>query len=123
MILVDTSVWIDHLRSGDAALADRLNRSQVLTHPFVLGEIALGNLANRATVLGALAGLPTITVASDAEALAFIDAAPLHGLGIGHIDAHLLAAVRLTPGAILWTRDRRLGAAAAGVGVLVLSGV
>lgn len=112
MILVDTSIWVDHLRKADSALSGLLNRSQVLTHPFVIGEVALGNLQQREVVIGALRNLPTSTVAGDDEVLQFIDTHALAGLGIGYVDAHLLAAARLTPGASVWTRDRRLAGVA-----------
>lgn len=108
MILVDTSVWVDHLRSGEPQLAALLEHGQVLIHPAVIGEIALGSLRQREQVLGALANLPRLTLATDAEVLRWIEAAPLWGRGIGFLDAHLLAAARLTPGTRLWTRDRRL---------------
>lgn len=117
MILVDTSIWVDHLRAGDAGLAALLDQGRVVIHPHVLGELALGNLSQRAVVMGALAGLPGVTVAGDAEVLSFIDSAPLYGLGVGYIDAHLLAAARLTPGVSVWTRDRRLKAAADTLGL------
>ena len=107
MILVDTSVWIDHLRHGDAELVDALNQFQVLIHPFVLGEIACGNLQARSTVLTLLGSLPAATVATDEETLAFIEQHALMGRGIGYIDAHLCASARLS-GAQLWTRDKRL---------------
>lgn len=112
MILVDTSVWIDHLRKHDAQLAGALEAGTVLTHPFVIGELALGNLRQRRVVLDALSDLPRATVANDAEALTLIEGQRLFGLGIGYIDAHLLAATRLTSGAALWTRDRKLRAVA-----------
>ena len=112
MILVDTSVWIDHLRGGDAVLESLLDRGGVLGHPFVIGELALGNLRRRDLVLGALRQLPRAAVASDEEVFGFIEARRLFGHGIGYIDAHLLASVRLTPDARLWTRDRRLRAIA-----------
>jgi predicted nucleic acid-binding protein len=108
MILVDTSVWIDHLRSGDVELTKLLNTGQVLTHRFVIGELALGSLQNRNNVLSALQNLPQVTIASDVEVLHFIEAHALFGKGIGYVDAHLLAAVRLSPGTLLWTRDKRL---------------
>jgi predicted nucleic acid-binding protein len=84
----------------------------VLGHPFVLGEIALGRLRRRDAVLALLADLPQAVVASDAEVLALVEASGLAGSGLGYVDVHLLAAVRLTPGARLWSRDRRLAAAA-----------
>ena len=117
MILVDTSVWADHLRTGDAALAALLNAGSVLGHPFVVGELALGHLRQRRTVLDLLSNLPQSLVASDAEVLRFIDANAIFGRGVGYIDAHLLAATRLTAGARLWTRDKRLGEVAGALGV------
>ena len=117
MLLVDTSIWIDHLRSGDPALAASLEKQQVLTHDFVIGEIALGNLRQRNTVIAAMSGLPRATRASSAEVLTFIEREALHGLGVGYIDAHLLASVRLTPGSSLWTRDKRLAKIAVKLGV------
>lgn len=108
MILVDTSVWVDHLRTGEPQLATLLERGRVLMHPAVIGEIALGSLRQRDLVLRMLAQLPQAITAGDAEVLRWIDAARLWGRGIGFLDAHLLAATRLTPGARLWTRDRRL---------------
>ncbi len=117
MILVDTSVWADHLRAGDAALAALLNAGSVLGHPFVVGELALGPLRQRRAVLDLLSNLPRALVASDAEVLGFIDANAIFGRGVGYIDAHLLAATRLTAGARLWTRDKRLGEVAGARGV------
>lgn len=112
MILVDSSVWVDHLRRGDETLADLLNTGQVLTHPFVIGELALGNLKRREALILELQNLPKANAASDAEVLTFIRRESLHRLGIGYVDAHLLGAVRLTPDALLWTRDKRLHGAA-----------
>ncbi len=108
MILVDTSVWVDHLRKGDQALARLLFNGGVLAHPFIVGELSLGILRQRDLVLGALHDLPQATVATEEEVLRFIDENALPGSGIGYVDAHLLAATRLTPGATLWTRDKRL---------------
>lgn len=110
MILVDTSVWIDHLRSGDDELVQQLNNSSVLMHPFVLGELACGNLNKRKEVLTLLNDLPKSSVATDSEALFFIEQHKLMARGIGYIDAHLLAAVALDGSASLWTRDKRLRA-------------
>jgi predicted nucleic acid-binding protein len=112
VILVDTSVWVDHLRAGNDALRQLLDSGQVLGHPFITGELALGNLRQRRLILGALRQLPRAAVASDQEVLHFIERQALSGSGIGYIDAHLLAAVRLTSDARLWTGDRRLQAVA-----------
>jgi len=108
MILADSSVWIDHLRSGDAALSGLLGGGQVLTHPFIIGELAMGSLRQRDVILNALRDLPQAVAASDDEVLGFVGQHRLFGLGIGYVDAHLLAAARLTAGASLWTRDKRL---------------
>jgi len=117
MILVDTSVWIDHLRRHNNALAKLLHAGMVLTHPIVIAELALGNLRQRAVVLAALLDLPRANVGTDAEVLHFIDHHGLSGRGVGYIDAHLLAAVRLTPGAEMWTKDKRLQGVAAHLGL------
>lgn len=108
MILVDTSVWVDHLRGSERRLVSALEGGEVLIHPFVIGELACGNLINRAEVLALLADLPTSPVATDAEALAFIEAQSLMRRGIGYIDVHLLAATMLSAQTTLWTRDKRL---------------
>ena len=112
MILVDTSVWIDHLRTGDARMIALLNDGRVLSHPCVIGELALGGLKQRDVVIPTLGELPAARVANDGEVLTFIEAQRLAGSGIGYVDAHLLAAARLTQGARLWTRDQRLNAVA-----------
>lgn len=117
MILVDTSVWIDHLRQNDDALVRLLNDGRVLSHPCVTGELALGNLRNRGAVIGALHDLPQATIATHDEVLLFIEHNMLSGLGIGYVDAHLLAAARLSAGAALWTRDKRLLAASKRLGL------
>jgi predicted nucleic acid-binding protein len=119
VILVDTSVWVDHLRRGDAALEHLLDTAQVMSHPLVIGEIAMGNLRDRALVLGDLAALPIAMAVSDQEVLGLIERRALHGLGLGYVDACLLASTQLTPDARLWTRDRRLEAAARQLGVAV----
>ena len=108
MILVDTSVWVDHLRKGDQALARLLDSGMVLAHPFVIGELALGNLRQYDFILTALQDLPRAVVATQQEVLHFVAQHTLAGAGIGYVDAHLLAALRLTAGATLWTRDKRL---------------
>lgn len=112
MILVDTSVWIDHLRSGEPALATVLEGGRVLMHPFVRGELACGNLKNRAEVLQLLEDLPAAPTATDPEVLGLIERRALMGRGIGYIDAHLLASTALAGVGRLWTRDRRLAAVA-----------
>ena len=122
MILVDTSVWVDHLRSGDDALATLLDAAGVLMHPFVLGELACGNLRNRKEVLGLLKDLPQATAARDDEVLFFIERQALMGRGIGYVDAHLLAAASLGGSARLWTRDKRLHAVAQGLGLAYEAG-
>ena len=108
MILVDTSIWIDHLRARDERLVNLLTGGTVLSHPFVIGEIALGGLRNPSRVLKELQRLPVASVATDQEVLRLIRDRALGGRGIGYVDAHLLAAVRLSAGATLWTRDKRL---------------
>jgi predicted nucleic acid-binding protein len=108
VILVDTSVWIDHLRTRDKTLVELLLAKQVLGHPFIIGEIALGHLPERRQVLSSLQHLPRAIVASQDEVLDLIERERLFGFGIGYVDAHLLAATRLTEGASLWTRDKRL---------------
>ena len=116
MILVDTSVWIDHLRQGDTELAAALEAWQVRVHPFVVGELACGNLRARAEVLGLLQALPPILVATDKEVLFFMAGQNLMGRSIGYVDVHLLASARLG-GALLWTRDKRLHAVATELGM------
>lgn len=117
MILVDTSIWADHLRRADAALTMCLERETVLMHPFVIGELAMGNFPKRDVILDTLRWLPAAFVATNDEVLRLIDFADLAGSGVGYIDAHLLASTRLTPGAWLASRDRRLQAAAARLGL------
>lgn len=119
MILVDTSVWIDHLRYGDPDLAKALEAGQVLVHPFVVGELACGNLKNRAEFLRLLRALPQAPTATEVEALAFIDGRDLLGRGIGYLDVHLLASVALEGAAALWTRDKRLDAVAGEMGLAI----
>lgn len=118
MILVDTSVWIDHLRAGDATLSNLLHAGRVLSHPYIIGELALGNLNQRNTIIESLRNLPQARVATDEEAIKFIEKNALYGLGIGYIDVHLLAATLLSDGSKIWTRDRRLSRAAEKLGIL-----
>jgi predicted nucleic acid-binding protein len=117
MILVDTSVWIDHFRKNDPLLIERLIAEEVWIHPFVIAEIALGNLANHKSKLRDLQDLARVTAANDAEMLQFIGHHRLSGKGIGFVDTHLLASLHLTPGIKLWTRDKRLAAVAASMGL------
>jgi predicted nucleic acid-binding protein len=116
MILVDTSVWVDHLRRGNASLSARLDSAEVLCHPFVIGELACGNLTRRKEILSLLAKLPACTVAEHAEVLAFVETNGLIASGIGWIDAHLLASVVLSH-TQLWTLDRRLAEIARSLGL------
>lgn len=108
MILVDTSIWIDHLRTGDAHLTALLSEMKVAMHPMILGELACGNLQDRQTLMVLWRNLPQLTVVTDAEALYYLDQNRCWGRGIGYIDLHLLAAVALSAQASLWTRDKRL---------------
>jgi predicted nucleic acid-binding protein len=112
VILVDTGIWVDHLRVGNPRLANLLEQGAILGHPWVIGELALGNLGAGSEVLRLLHGLPQAVVASDEELLAFVGREGLAGTGIGYVDAQLLAASRLTPDARLWTGERRLGTVA-----------
>ena len=118
MTLVDTSVWVEHLRRGLPRLASLLQDGEVLIHPWVIGELACGNLRNRSQVLELLQGLPAATVAGDAEVLHLIENDRLMGRGIGYVDAHLLASARLSH-CRLWTQDRRWAAVAQVQGIAV----
>jgi predicted nucleic acid-binding protein len=117
MVLVDTSVWIDHLRNGNPGLASLLDEGEVICHPFVIGELACGRIRNRRQVLAFLEALSQGAVVSQQEALALIDSHHLMGMGLGFIDIHMLASARLS-GCTLWTRDMSLHKAAADLGVL-----
>lgn len=111
MILVDTSIWIDHFRRSDAELRRIIDEDMLLCHPFVIGELALGSLSGRATVLAFLAAQRQAVVATHDEVLTMIERHRLFGMGIGYTDAHLLASVLLDRGVALWTGDKRLQAA------------
>lgn len=113
MILADTSVWIDHLRWPNATLADALAGDEIVMHPFVIGELACGNLRNRRELLALWANLPFAPSATDEEVLRFIDKQKLMGIGLGYVDVHLLASTALAGTAKLWTKDRQLATAAA----------
>jgi predicted nucleic acid-binding protein len=116
MVLADTSVWIEHFRRGEPRLASLLTDGHVLMHSFVLGELACGNLKNRARVLDDLQTLPSAALASTAEALRLIEDRKLYGRGLGWGDVHLLASA-LVSGCELWTLDKRLAGAAAKLGL------
>jgi len=112
MIVVDSSIRIYHIRSSDRMLSDLLLNSRVLLHPYVLGEIALGNFKGRQEFLASLSNLCVAKVAAPEEILRLIEAKGLFASGIGYVDVHLLATTLLMPGALLWTRNKRLNAAA-----------
>lgn len=112
MILLDTSVWVDHLYRGDKAVAVLLEQGSVVMHPFVLGELACGTLRNRQETLQTLAALPTTAVSTHEEALGLIESSRLMGRGLGYIDVHLIASA-LIAGVRIWSRDKQLAAAAA----------
>ena len=105
MVLVDTSIWIDHFRKASGKLASFLQTEEVAIHPFVLGELACGNLSNRKEIIALLHALPGATKVEDDELLLFVERHRLMGRGIGYVDSHLLAAVALEGSAWLWTRD------------------
>ncbi len=112
MVLADTSIWIDHFRRSDLRLAELLERGDIAMHPFVIGELLLGRVPKIAEMIDDLNTLPKAMVASIDEVASFIVARRLPGSGIGYVDAHLLAAAALTPETLIWTRDKRLLAAA-----------
>ena len=116
MVLVDTSIWVDHFRHPVALLEDLLNSGEVVTHPFVIGELACGNLRNRTEILDLLAALPAAKVASHSETLHLVEVRTLHGKGIGWVDLHILASALLSQTS-LWTRDKKLQAAAHALGI------
>lgn len=109
MILVDTSVWVDHLRREDPLLISLLERSEVFVHSWVVGELALGNMHNRDEVLALLGDMPQAQVIDHDAVRVLIADEKLYGPGIGLVDVHLLASASATPGTLLWTRDRRFG--------------
>jgi len=108
MVLVDSSVWIDHLRFAEPQLERLLHTGEVLGHPMVSGEVALGSIRNRMQVLEDIDDLAKSIAATDDEVRRFIERHKLFGRGVGYVDAHLLVAVQLTPETVLWTRDKRL---------------
>jgi predicted nucleic acid-binding protein len=116
MVLVDTSVWIQHFRQGEPVLIDRLSEGVVLMHPFVSGELACGNLRHRSEILSDLHALPPASLASNSEVLNLIEDRRLWGRGLGWVDLHLLASALLS-GCGFWTLDRRLAVAAKELGL------
>lgn len=119
MILVDTSVWIDHFRYGDAGLRQIIEDDRLLCHPFVIGELALGSLPERDAIIGFLAAQREAVIATHAEVMTAIERHSILSMGIGYTDAHLLASTLLDRSSSLWTNDRRLIAAAQKVGATV----
>ncbi len=117
MILVDTSIWIDHLYTPDPRLAVLLERVQVGVHPMIVAELALGSIARRAEMLALLGELLEFPILGRDEVLLLVERRRLWGRGLSLADVHLLGAVALLPGARLWTRDKRLAAACTEVGV------
>jgi predicted nucleic acid-binding protein len=122
MILVDTSVWIDHINESDSILASLLVNERVLAHPYVIGEISLGSLRNREVFLGALRDLPGAPVATPHEIFHLIEGEKLFNRGIGYVDTALLASTRLQPGTTIWTRDKRLKKIADELGLTAMLG-
>ena len=116
MVLVDTSVWVHHLREGDPDLERLLSDGEVMCHPFIIGELACGHLKNRSEVLSLLRLLPMASQAEHEEILQFIERNDLMGKGLGYIDVHLSASAVLT-GVPMWTYDRRLDEANIGLGI------
>jgi len=117
LILADTSVWIDHLRSGDKELHKRLSRGEIVIHPYIIAELALGPLKERSKTLALLDLLPHLRVAQLNEIRTLIEARRLYVLGIGLTDAHLIASVLINPPTLLWTRDKQLRSAAEALGI------
>jgi len=117
LILADTSVWIDHFRSGNKELQTALNQGQIVIHPWIVAELALGSLRDRTRALALLDLLPQVRVAQVSELRLLIEVRNLYNLGIGLTDAHLIAAVFLNPPTLLWTKDKRLRKAAEALGI------
>lgn len=111
MVLVDTSVWVSHFKDGNPQLEALLMKGRVVCHPFIIGELACGNLKNRKEILSLLEALPTTTTADHKEVLYFIEQHQLMGIGLGYVDVHLLASARLSR-IPFWTRDKKLTEAA-----------
>jgi len=117
LILADTSIWIDHLRSGNKELREHLDQGQIVIHPFVIAELALGSLRARTKTLALLDLLPHVRVARLSEVRVTIESRRLYSLGIGLTDAHLIASVLINPTTLLWTKDKRLREAAQALGI------
>ena len=117
MVLVDTSVWIDHLRNNNRVLSQLLLQTQVFCHPMIIGELACGNLNNRKQILLFWENMPALPQASHQEVLYLIEENHLMGKGLGYIDIHLLAACLLRPKTLLWTLDKRLDKLAQSFGI------
>jgi len=117
LILADTSVWIDHLRSGIKEMTQNLNQGQIVIHPFIIAELAVGSLHDRSRTLGLLDLLPQVRVAQLNEVRALIESRHLYGLGTGIIEAHLIASVLISAPMLLWTRDKQLRRVAERLGV------
>lgn len=111
MVLVDTSIWVEHLRYSHKRLIELLDEGRVLNHPFVIGELACGNIKNRVEILALFRALPTSTVADTEEIIVFIHNNRLMGKGLGYVDVHLLASAILS-NVCLWTMDKPLAKAA-----------
>ena len=119
MILADTSIWVDHFRRRNPEMEEHLNRGQIVMHPFIVAEIALGSMSDRRRKLGALESLLEVKVAQLSEVRHMIEAHALYSKGIGLTDAHLIASCLMTPGTQLWTRDAVLEKTADALGVAV----
>jgi len=119
LILADTSVWVDHFRAGDHELGNQLNAGEIIVHPFVVAELALGILGKRNETLALLDLLPQARVAQMSEVRAMVEARYLFGRGIGLVDAHLLASVFIIPGTLIWTRDKPLRKVSESLGIHV----
>jgi len=117
LILADTSIWVDHLRSGNKEMRKHLDQGHIVIHPFIIAELALGSLKERSNTLALLDLLPQVRVAQLNEVRLMIEARRLHNLGIGLTDAHLIASVFINSSTLLWTRDKRLRKAAEGLGI------
>jgi predicted nucleic acid-binding protein len=116
VVLVDTSIWISHLQTGNAHLKQLLEQGEVACHPFIVGELACGNIQNRTEVLSLLQALPMASMAQPEEVLHLIDSHRLMGVGLGLIDVHLLASALLSS-VPLWTADKQLIAASTGLNI------